>query len=716
MSELELSPAAVHARAEGLDEVGARARLDWLVPELNRHSERYHTHNAPEIDDRDYDLLYRELELLEGRFPHLVRADSPTLRIGDAPISELLPFRHEVPMLSLSNAFEREDAGHADLIDFDTRVRTLLNKQIGRPLDAPVTYVVEPKLDGLAVELVYDHGQLTGAGTRGDGEVGEDITHNVRTIRAVPERLRGDGIPARISLRGEIFYPLEGFARMNERRVARGDKPFENPRNAAAGTVRQLDPTIAARRPLTFLAHSFGYVQGVELPGSHLAQLERFAAWGLPINPLNRQVIGVQAVIEAIVQLGARRNELPYEIDGAVVKVDDIAEQQALGFVTRAPRWAIAFKYPAAVVTTVLAAVDYQVGRSGVVTPVARLEPVRVGGVTVTNATLHNAEFVRARDLRVGDTVLVKRAGDVIPRVEDRVPDDGHDARPVTVFLTHCPDCGAELRPLTTKEADTAKKIICPNAMGCPSQLRGGLRHFASRPAMDIEGLGARLIDQLVDKGLVRRLSDLYHLRAEDLAGLDRMGPKSAANVIAELETSKVRPLDRVLNGLGIREVGESTSRDLARAFGDIDTLAAASAERIGRIHGIGEWVAEHIAAFFADPIARQELDRLRAAGVAFTPVRVTLDLDGRAEPVAPAGPSKVAGRTFVLTGTLPTMGRDDAKQLILAAGGLVKGSVSAKTDYVVAGADAGSKLTKAEELGVAVIDEAGLLALLEET
>jgi DNA ligase (NAD+) len=711
----EISPAAVHDRARSLDAAAAQARLAWLVPELNRHSALYHAHDAPEIDDRTYDLLYRELELIEGRFPHLVRPDSPTLRVGDAPISELRPFPHQVPMLSLSNAFEREDTGHSDLIEFDERVRGALQRQLGRSSEAPVTYVVEPKLDGLAVELVYEDGLLVGAGTRGDGEVGEDITHNVRTIRAVPERLTGAAVPARISVRGEIFYPLAGFALMNERRLAQGDKPFENPRNAAAGTVRQLDPSIAAARPLTFIAHSFGYVEGAVLPSSHHEQLQQFAAWGLPINELNQVVRGAAAVIEAIAQLGAQRHTLPYEIDGAVVKVDDINEQQALGFVTRAPRWAIAFKYAAAVVTTRLAAIDYQVGRSGVVTPVARLDPVRVGGVTVTNATLHNHEFVSSRDLRVGDTVRVKRAGDVIPRVEDRVPDPEHDDRPLTVFPSSCPVCGTALQPLAIKEADAAKKIICPNSLGCEAQLRGGLRHFVSRAAMDIEGLGAKLIDQLVDRGLVKRLSDLYHLDVATLAALDRMGDKSALNVISELEASKDRPLDRALIGLGIREVGESTARDLARAFGTLDALIDAPAERVGKIHGIGEWVAQHIYAFFTDPLARAELDRLRAAGVRFTPVKVTIDLDaGPAAAPTTSADDPVTGRAFVITGTLPTMGRDEAQQKILAAGGLVKGSVSKKTDYVVAGAEAGSKLTKAQELGVRILDEAELLNLLD--
>jgi DNA ligase (NAD+) len=712
----ELTPEAVHQRAASLDQPGATERIDWLVSELNRHSELYHTHDAPEIDDRSYDLLYRELELLEGRFPGLIRPDSPTLKVGDAPVSELTPFPHEVPMLSLGNAFFREDEGHADLRDFDQRIRKDLAARRERDPETPVTYVVEPKLDGLAGELIYEHGVLTGAGTRGNGEVGEDITHNVKTVRAIPQRLVGDA-PARISIRGEIFFPLAGFERMNEARVARGDKAFENPRNAAAGTVRQLDPAIAARRPLTFLAHSFGFVEGADMPGSHFDQLERVRRWGMPVGELNRRVVGIDAVIEAIEAIGELRATLPYEIDGAVVKVDDIAEQQALGFVTRAPRWAIAFKYPAEEVTTVLADIGYQVGRSGTITPVARLEPVRVGGVTVTNATLHNLAFIQERDLRVGDTVRVKRAGDVIPRVEDRVPDDGHDARPLTVFPTHCPECGTELQPLQIKDAAEGAKIICPNSLSCPAQLRAGLRHFASRGALDIEGLGQKLVDQLVDTGMVRRISDIYTLEWEDFARLDRMGKKSSQNLAAQLDKSKAQPIDRALVALGIPQVGEATARDLGRAFGDLDALLAAPVERIARIHGIGEWVAKLIRDFFDDPHSREEVDRLRELGMAFTAVPVTIDLD--ADPDAAPEPDgdahAIAGKTFVLTGTLPTMKRSDAKKRILAVGGLVKGSVSKKTDYLVAGADAGSKLTKAQDLGVAVIDEATLVEMLGE-
>ncbi len=712
---------AVRERAAACDLASAEARLAELVPEVLDHSRRYHSADAAVIDDATYDLMVREVELLEARYPHLVRPDSPTRRVGEAPIASLRPFPHEVPMLSLGNAFDA-----ADLHDFEARTDARTGRLAGglrATLEAAgfdaadlleIDYVVEPKLDGLAVELVYEHGRLVGAGSRGDGEVGEDITHNVRTIRTVPKKLHGTALPARLSVRGEVFYPLEGFAQMNALREARGEKAFENPRNGAAGTVRQLDPKLAAERPLAFIAHSFGFCEGVEMPGTHSAQLERFAAWGLPTNPLNRVVRGMSAVLEAIEHLGTLRHSLAYEIDGAVVKVNRIDLQEALGFLTRTPRWAIAYKYPAAEVTTTLVAIDHQVGRSGVVTPVARLEPVKVGGVTVVNATLHNTAFIQERDLRVGDTVVVKRAGDVIPRVDRRVDDPGHLDRPVYAFPTACPVCGTPIEPLDVNAEAEARKFVCPNTLGCTAQLRAGLRHFASRGAMDLAGLGERLIDQLVDSGLVARVSDLYHLDVAKLCTLERMGEKSATNLIEQLDASRARPLPKALVALGIRDVGESTARDLARAFGTLDALLAAPSERIAQVPGIGEWVAGHIRRTLDDPRMQAELTRLREAGVAFTAVPVTLDLDAAATPIA-SSDHPVRGRTFVLTGTLPTLGRTEAKALIEAAGGTVKGSVSKKTHYVVAGADAGSKLADAQALEVPVIDEASLLALLQQ-
>jgi DNA ligase (NAD+) len=690
----ELEPERIRQRVEGLDPTTAGQRLSWLVPELNRHNRLYHEQDAAEIDDRTYDLMYRELELIEERFPDLVRGDSPTLRVGGAPVSQLAEFPHREPMLSLSNAFSDDE-----LREFDTRLRRFL----GSAAPGIIRYVVEPKLDGLACELVYEDGRLSGAGTRGDGKVGEDVLHNVKTIRAIPSRLQGNPLPSWVAVRGEVFFPLEGFEAMNDRREARGDKRFENPRNAAAGTLRQLDPSVAAGRPLTFFAHSRGPVDGLDPDPTHTGELERIAHWGVPVNPLNRVVDGIEAVIEAIAELGELRNELAYEIDGAVVKVDDIELQEQLGFVTRSPRWAIAYKYPPPRVTTVLEKVTYQVGRTGAITPVANLRPVRVGGVTVSRATLHNADLVRELDLREGDTVAVERAGDVIPKVVHVVPDEGHPAREPVQFTTHCPECGTEL----VREEDQAV-TRCPNRLSCPAQLRAGVRHFASRGAMDIDGLGSKLVDQLVDRGLVTRVSDLFHLTRSQVSNLERMGGKSADNLLAALEQSKERPLGRALAALGIPEVGEATARDLAQHFGSLDALMAASEEQLVEVHGIGDKVAARVREFFSDPKHVAEIGRLREAGVRF-PDEAAPTAAGEDDSHA----SEIVGKTFVLTGTLPTLKRSEAKALILAAGGKVTGSVSKKTDFLVAGESAGSKLKKATELQVPVIDEQTLLSML---
>ena len=689
-----LEPAAIEARVIAFDEDQAIARLAWLVPELNRHNRLYHERDSAEIDDRTYDLMYRELQRIEERFPSQVRDDSPTLRVGGAPVSGLQPFPHRTPMLSLSNAFSADE-----LRDFEARCLRFLGEQAPEEL----AYVVEGKLDGLACELVYEDGLLTGAGTRGDGRTGEDILHNVRTIRGIPRRLVGDPLPTRISIRGEIFYPLAGFEDMNRRRVRRGEKPFENPRNAAAGTVRQLDPGVAAARPLTFFTHSLGEIEGAEMPAAHGEQLAQLGRWGLPVNAaLNTRVGGIDAVIAAIADLGDRRNALPYEIDGAVVKVDAIALQEALGFITRSPRWAIAYKYPPPRVHTVLEDVGFQVGRTGAITPVARLKPVRVGGVTVTNATLHNADLIAELDLRYGCTVAVERAGDVIPKVVHAVVDAAHETLPTVRFRDTCPECDT---PLVRREDEAVTR--CPNSLACPAQLRAAIRHFASRGAMDIDGLGHKLVDQLVDHGLVKRLSDLYRLDRLALMSLERMGARSADALLAALEVSKNQPLGRAIAALGIPEVGEATARDLATHFGSLDALIAASQEALIAVHGVGEKVAERILAFFDDPLSSEEVDRLRTSGVQFPDMAPPADLDNV--------PSAVAGLTFVLTGTLPTMKRSDAKKQILAAGGKVAGSVSKKTDYLVAGEAAGSKLTKAQALGIAILDEDELNALIRQ-
>ncbi|NCG18534.1 MAG: NAD-dependent DNA ligase LigA [Rhodobacterales bacterium] len=678
-----------------MSEEAAKQRLDELVPELNRHNKLYHVKDAAEIDDRSYDLMFRELELTEAAFPTLIRNDSPTLRVGGAPVSGLVPFAHDVPMLSLSNAFNADE-----LRDFDQRCR----KKLGKDAPEVLSYAVEAKLDGLAAELIFEDGHLVGAGTRGDGRVGENILHNVRTIRTIPRHLIGLNLPTRLALRGEIFFDLAGFHEMNRRRTARGDKTFENPRNAAAGAVRQLDPSLAAERPLTFFAHSHGQADGVEMPEHHLEQLALIGSWGIPINPLNRLVEGIESVINAIADLGEQRNSLPYEIDGAVVKLNDIQLQTDLGFVTRSPRWAIAYKYPPPRVQTVLEDVGFQVGRTGAITPVAWLKPVRVGGVTVSRATLHNADNIRELDLRIGSTVSVERTGDVIPKVVESIIDEAHANLPAVQFPLNCPECAT---PLVRE--DDAAATRCPNTLTCPAQLTATIRHFVSRGAMDIEGMGAKLVDQVVERRLVTRLSDLYALQLADWCTLERMGRKSAENLLESVEKSRSRPLEYAIAALGISEVGESTARDLAQQFRSLDALIAATVEDLCEVRGIGDIVAAKVRQFFDDEGHMAEVIRLRELGVLFPSLP---DLPDAAEAVDADNP--INGKRFVLTGTLPTLKRSDAKKQILAAGGSVSGSVSQKTDVLVAGEAAGSKLTKAQELGILVIDEPTLIAWLE--
>lgn len=720
------------ARWQALGPEAAAARVPALAAELHRHNDLYHTVGEPEIDDREYDLLFRELVELEARFPGLVQPDSPTRRVGGAPVDGLTPFPHRTPMLSLGNVFDAEEVREFECRRDGERVTGGLRvhlQRAGEDPEQPLHFIVEPKLDGLAMELVYEGGVLTGAGTRGDGEVGEDVTHNVRTIPTVPLQLP-PGAPAYLSVRGEILFDLPGFERMNEARLAAGDKPFENPRNAAAGTLRQLDPTVAAGRPLLFMAHSAG--EGIDMAAAptHSALLRRLSELGFVVNPENQRCLGAEEAIAAIAALGERRADLSYEIDGAVIKVDDRRLQDVLGYVTRSPRWATAYKYPPPRQRTRLEAVEFQVGRTGVVTPVAKVAPARVGGVTVTSITLHNERYVRypaaswedgrrtrsrgieGAPLREGDLVEIYRAGDVIPRVDRVVDEPGRDLRPPFAFPGGCPVCGHPLewedaaRPKGDLDPHPNRTARCPNRSGCRAQLEAALQNFAGRLAMDIEGLGAKLIAQLVAEDMVGRPSDLYTLTAPALAGLERMGQKSAENLVAALEQSRSRPLWRVLVALGIPHVGERTARDLAAAFGDIDAIMGAAIDEMAAVHGIGLEVAGAIRAHFDDPTALEEVARLRAHGVQFPPV------EAEPAPAPPAG-SPVAGRTFVLTGTLPTLKRGDAKARIEAAGGTVTGSVSGKTDFLVAGDKAGSKLAKARALGVAVLDEAALLALL---
>jgi len=682
---------AVRERLAAMDELQATARMRELSTELNRHNRLYHELAAPEIDDRAYDLLFSELSALEERFPHRALPDSPTRRVGGAPIDGLVSHRHSVPMLSLGNAFSP-----SDLVDFDARVRRFL----GDVAPETIAYVVEAKLDGIALGLEYHQRTLRVAATRGNGAEGEDVTHNVVTIGTVPLGLP-EGAPDTLSVRGEVLFELAGFAAMNRRREARGDKPFENPRNSCAGTMRQLDPKVAASRPLVFFAHSHGELASDQPPESHSELMDALARWGFTVNENRWRCTTMEEVQAAVDRLGELRSELDYEIDGAVVKVDSFALQDVLGFRTRSPRWAIAYKYPPPQAETVLEEVLFSVGRTGAVTPVACLRPVRVGGVTVSRATLHNADEILRLDLRVGATVVIQRAGDVIPKVVRAVPDVLYDARPQVLYPEVCPECGTGL----TRDAGEAV-TRCPNALSCPAQVQRALQHFASRRAMEIDGLGEKILENLIGQGLVTRPADLYRLTVDHLAQLDRLGRRSAQNLIDAIELSRSRPLDRVVFALGIPQVGEATARDLARAFGSIDALISADLAALEAVEGVGPIVAASIVTFFEDPTRVEEIRLLRQRGVRFVELEVAPS----------AGVERaVAGRSFVLTGTLPTMKRSDAKARLLAAGAKVSGSVSKKTDFLVAGEASGSKLDKAISLGVTVIDEAAMLQLLED-
>jgi DNA ligase (NAD+) len=665
-----------------------RQRMEWLVSELNRHSRLYHEQDSPEISDYEYDKLYRELELLEAKRPDLCREESPTRRVGGQAILELPPFKHEIPMLSLQNAF-----GEEELREFEAKIRRFL----GAAAPKEITYMVEPKLDGLAMEVVYEESRFIKGGTRGDGEVGEEVSHNLRTIRNLPMRLPVDA-PTSLSIRGEVLFTLEGFEKMNDALRAAGEIPKKNPRNAAAGTMRQLDPSITAKRPLLFYAHSAGNHR----ENTQFELLQKFASWGFATNPLNQRCVGLKAMLAAVKDLEERRPTLPYEIDGAVVKVDNTELQDQLGFVTRSPRWAIANKYPPTKVQTRLDGVLFSVGRTGVITPVACLNPVDVGGVTVSRATLHNQDEIARLDVRVGDMVEIERSGDVIPKVLRVVPDEAHATRAVLVFPDQCPDCGTKLVNPRTLGPGEEVAIRCPSLRGCPAQLQGTVLHFGERLCMDIEGLGDKLVASLYEAGLVRRPSDLYTLQQDAVAALDRMGKLSASNLLQAIDSSRTRSLDKCIMALGIPNVGEATAKDLARHFENIDRLVQATEAELLEISGIGGTVASGIRRFFEDSWNQDEIYRLKTGGVQFVPL-----------PKRTGG--VLSGKTLVLTGTLPTLSRDQAKARIEAAGAKVAGSVSKKTDYVVAGTEAGSKLAKAQELGVPVLDEAGFLSLLGE-
>ncbi|TCP10057.1 NAD-dependent DNA ligase LigA [Caldimonas thermodepolymerans] len=679
------------------DAPGARAdgpaeRAAWLREQLNHHAYLYYVLDAPEIPDAEYDRLFQELQAIEAAHPELLTPDSPTQRVIGKVLDGLTPVKHALPMLSIRTETDTT-AGGAQA--FDARVR----RELGLDADAPpVEYCAELKFDGLAINLRYEDGVLVQATTRGDGETGEDVTQNVRTIGQIPLRLRGKAPPL-IEIRGEVYMRRDDFERLNARQRERGEKTFINPRNTAAGAIRQLDPKGLADKKLSFYAYGLGVTEGWDAPATHSATLDAIAAFGVPVNDLRAVVHGAQGLVAYHERIAKLRDQLPFDIDGVVYKVNRIDLQKQLGFVTREPRWAVAHKYPAQEEMTRLNGIEVQVGRTGKLTPVAKLEPVFVGGTTVSNATLHNLFELRRKGVRVGDTVIVRRAGDVIPEVVGRVPGPRNDYVPNFRMPRHCPVCGSDVR----REKGSVEHR-CTGGLFCAAQRKQALLHYASRRAMDIEGLGEKLVDQLVDGGLVRTLPDLYRLDVAQLAALDRMGEKSAANLVAALGKSKDTTLPRFLYALGIRHVGETTAKDLARHFGTLERVMDASVEQLLEVNDVGPVVAQSIRTFFDQEHNREVVQQLREAGVHWS------ESDGQAD----AASKPLAGKTLVLTGTLPNLTRDQAKELIEAAGGKVAGSVSKKTDYVVAGAEAGSKLAKAQELGVPVLDEAGLQQLLQ--
>ena len=659
-------------------------RAAELRDNIEYHNYRYYSLDDPLVPDAEYDRLLRELQSLESQYPELITAQSPTQRVGAVPVEAFGEVVHAVPMLSLANAFEDQE-----LNDFHRRVCERLDVE-------EVEYAAEPKLDGLAASIRYEDGLLVSGATRGDGTRGEDVTQNIRTIKAVPLHLRGDNFPRVLEVRGEVFMTEEGFQRLNEEQVRRERKPFANPRNAAAGGLRQLDPSITAERPLTMVCYGVGDVREGWLPSTHTEILARLKHWGFKVSPEVAVVQGVEGCRNYYSQILARRESLGYAIDGVVFKVNDVAEQQQLGTVSRAPRWAIAYKFPAEEELTRVRDIDVQVGRTGVLTPVARLEPVQVGGVVVTNATLHNQDELDRKDVRVGDTVVVRRAGDVIPEVA-RVVKSRRPRRTRRFYLPdRCPVCGSEVIRM---EGEVAAR--CSGGLYCPAQRKQAVRHFASRRAMDIEGLGQKLVDQLVDADLVHSILDIYSLTEDQVAALDRMGKKSAANLVAAIARSRDTTLARLLYALGIRDVGEATALSLAIHFGDLKPLRAAPEERLQEVPDVGPVVARQITSFFAEPHNREVLNGL---------VKV---IRWPAQAPQSTGDAKLAGKRFVITGTLDAMSRDEAKRRLVALGAKVSGSVSRKTDYLVAGAKSGSKRGKAEKLRITILDEEEFLKLI---
>jgi DNA ligase (NAD+) len=668
------------------EEKNERARAAKLRAVLDDANYRYHVLDQPTISDSEYDGLFFQLKELEERHPEFIVSDSPTQRVGAAPLKEFGSVTHLVPMLSLDNAFAEED-----IVLFDKRVREGLDAN-------EIEYACEPKFDGLAISLHYENGLLTLGATRGDGFSGEDVTANLKTIRAIPLKLAGDNIPALLEVRGEVLMLKKDFLAMNKKQEATGEKIFVNPRNAAAGSLRQLDPRLTATRPLTFFAYGIGATEKFTAPTTHGALMNALEKMRFPVARERKVVRGVQGMLDYYRELGAKREALPYDIDGVVYKVNAVRQQETLGFKSRSPRFAIAHKYPAEEAETIVEDIDVQVGRTGSLTPVARLKPVFVGGVTVTNVTLHNEDQIRSKDVRIGDTVIVRRAGDVIPEIARAIlakrPVDAREF----VMPAQCPVCGSQVIRLEDEAASR-----CSGGLFCPSQRKQAILHFASRRAMDVEGLGDKLVEQLVDNRIVNTPADLYKLGIAALANLPRMAEKSANNIVAAIEKSRNTTLARFIYALGIRNVGEATAKDLARHFGNLDRLMQADVDALMQVSDVGPIVAESIARFFAEPHNVEVVQQLRASGV-----------NWKEGDSAQAASGELAGKTFVLTGTLPTLSRDAVKELIESRGGKISGSVSKKTDYVVAGEEAGSKLEKAQELGVKILSQDELMQLID--
>ena len=666
----------------------SKQRIESLREQINQHNYRYYVLDTPSVPDSEYDRLFRELQTLEAQYPDLITQDSPTQRVGAKPLGAFKQIQHEIAMLSLGNVFNI-----SELEAFNKRIVERL------AVSGEVEYSAEPKLDGLAVSIVYENGLLRQAATRGDGNIGEDITANIRTIATVPLKLMGKKVPARLEARGEVFISRQSFVEMNARAREKGEKVFANPRNAAAGSLRQLDSRITAQRPLEIYFYGVGILDGIKSPATHSELLLLLRSLGLRVNPESRVVKGVQGCLRYYENIGKKRERLDYDIDGVVYKVNNLQAQHSLGFVSRAPRWAIAHKFAAQEEITELKAVEFQVGRTGALTPVARLQPVNVAGVMVSNATLHNMDEIQRKDVRVGDTVIVRRAGDVIPEVVGVILERRPKKTRKIKMPRQCPVCSSEV---TRIEGEAAAR--CSGGLYCSAQRKQAIKHFASRKAMDIDGLGDKLVDQLVDESLIEHIDDLFHLKINQLENLERMGQKSAENLINALEKSKATSLGKFIYALGVREVGEATAQNLATHFGSLDRLMQADEEMLRSVQDVGPVVAEHIVTFFNQKHNRDIISRLQKSGINWPTEETMTD-----------SAEVLTGKTYVLTGTLSSMTRDEAKQKLQALGAKVTGSVSKNTSAVIAGENAGSKLAKAEDLGIEVLSENDLLNLLQQ-